>query len=266
MSHHFGEVVGYRLRAGVLGTLALGGETGAIQFLSAGPHLNPLTHTDRNAVAATITRLGGNGEGRRSDISWQENSGSGSGDGPPQPTPQGQGWTGGPPQPQPPQPQPPQPQPPQRQPPPPYGQPPYGGQPQYGQPQYGQPQYPPPGWSPYGPAPSRSTNGLAIASLVLGIVWIWGITSVLAVIFGLIARRQIAERNEQGGGMAVAGIVLGVLGIVGTIAMIALVIAFADDDPYSDYSSYDMIRAAVTTVWYKVSAGVAAIGSAPPWA
>mgnify|MGYP003350445616 FL=1 len=55
------------------------------------------------------------------------------------------------------------------------------------------------------------TNGFAIASLVLGCVGIFtcGLGSVLAVIFGFIARSQIRQRGEQGNGMALAGIILG---------------------------------------------------------
>ncbi|WP_172639426.1 DUF4190 domain-containing protein [Streptomyces tailanensis] len=62
-------------------------------------------------------------------------------------------------------------------------------------------------------APPRPTNGLAIASMVLGIVWIYWIGSVLALIFGYVARKQIKERHEGGGGMATAGIVLGWVGV-----------------------------------------------------
>jgi len=58
------------------------------------------------------------------------------------------------------------------------------------------------------------TNGFAVASMVLGILWIFWIGSILALIFGLVARKQIRERNQGGGGMAVAGIVLGCIGIV----------------------------------------------------
>ena len=92
---------------------------------------------------------------------------------------------------------------------------PYGQQP-YGQP-YGQHQ-------PYGypyPPPQR-TNGLAIASMVLGILWLYWIGSILALVFGYIARKQIRERGEAGGGMATAGIVLGWIG-VGILALVFVV-------------------------------------------
>lgn len=37
----------------------------------------------------------------------------------------------------------------------------------------------------------QQTNGLAIASLVLGILWLSGLGSFLALIFGYISKRQI---------------------------------------------------------------------------
>ena len=100
--------------------------------------------------------------------------------------------------------------------PPPYGQP-------YGQQPYPQQPYPPQPYG-YGYPPPRRTNGLAIASMVLGIVWLYWIGSVLALVFGYIARKQIRERGESGDGMAIAGIVLGWVGvgIVGLGAVIAI--------------------------------------------
>ncbi len=71
-------------------------------------------------------------------------------------------------------------------------------------------QYPPGGY--YGHPPARPTNGMAVASMVLGILWIVWIGSVLALVFGYIAKRQIAERGEGGAGLATAGIVLGWIG------------------------------------------------------
>jgi hypothetical protein len=129
-------------------------------------------------------------------------------------------------------------------PPPGYGQPPPGyGQappPGYGQqpPPYGQqpPGYgaPPPGYGappppPYGgyaqPYVARKTNGMAIASLILGALWLYWIGSVLALIFGYIGKSQIDNSGDtqDGRGMAVAGIVLGWIGVaVLVIVLIAI--------------------------------------------
>lgn len=79
---------------------------------------------------------------------------------------------------------------------------------------------PPPGYSQV--PPSRGANGMAIASMVLGIVWVWWVGSILAFTFGLIALRQIRERNESGRGMAIAGIVLGSIGVGILIVVIVL--------------------------------------------
>ena len=68
------------------------------------------------------------------------------------------------------------------------------------------------------------TNGFAIASLVLGIVWIYWLGSLLALIFGLVARSQIEEsRGQQSGeGMAIAGIVLGIVGLAVLLLLIII--------------------------------------------
>ncbi len=71
-------------------------------------------------------------------------------------------------------------------------------------------------------AAPRPTNGMAIASVVLGILWINGIGSILALVFGYKAKRQIAERNEAGRGFATAGIVLGWVG-VGSLVLVGLI-------------------------------------------
>jgi hypothetical protein len=70
--------------------------------------------------------------------------------------------------------------------------------------------------SPYGGwSPSPTVNGMAIASMVCGIIWIYWIGSVLALVFGYIAKSQIDKSHgtQSGRGMAIAGIVLGWVGI-----------------------------------------------------
>ena len=73
---------------------------------------------------------------------------------------------------------------------------------------------PPPGSpAPPGPAPTVEIrlNGFAIASMVLGILGLFAITALLAVIFGHIALAQIKKAKgwQRGKGMALAGVILG---------------------------------------------------------
>jgi len=92
-----------------------------------------------------------------------------------------------------------------------------------------QPAPPPP---PPGPPAAQpyyvpaKTNGFAIASMVLGIIWIYWIGSILALVFGYIAKSQIEQSGgaQTGMGMAVAGIVLGWIG-VGILLLFVLLIA-----------------------------------------
>jgi competence protein ComGC len=81
-----------------------------------------------------------------------------------------------------------------------------------------------PGQSPADSAPQ--TSGLAIASLVLGIVGFCsaGLTAIPAVICGHMALSQIGKSagRQTGGGMAISGLVTGYLSLViGVIALLA---------------------------------------------
>ena len=71
----------------------------------------------------------------------------------------------------------------------------------------------------YGYVPVQKTNGLAVASLVCSLVWLGGLGSILAIVFGFMARSQIkrSEGNVQGNGLAVAGIIIGFVGLVAVI-------------------------------------------------
>jgi len=111
--------------------------------------------------------------------------------------------------------------PPSTQPPPhpyPYPYPPPPAQPPWAGPS---PPYPPP----YpGYAMTPSTNGLAIAALVLGIVCVYWVTSILAIIFGHIALSQIRVSGQRGRGLAIAGLVLGYAWL-GLLALLIVVVA-----------------------------------------
>ena len=105
----------------------------------------------------------------------------------------------------------------------------------YNAPPVASPAPPPPPYH-YAPQPTyiqrARTNGMAIASLVCSLVCLFGLGSLLGIIFGLVAKRQIEDARtigsqESGSGMATAGIVIGVLGIVGIIAFFALIGAAA---------------------------------------
>jgi Domain of unknown function (DUF4190) len=80
---------------------------------------------------------------------------------------------------------------------------------------------PVPGWWPQSPpqgfVPVTRTNGLAIASLVLGILWLFWLGSLVGLVLGLVALKQIKGRNQGGRGIAIAGVVLSVLGLVGFV-------------------------------------------------
>ncbi|MFJ8039262.1 DUF4190 domain-containing protein [Kitasatospora sp. NPDC096147] len=98
----------------------------------------------------------------------------------------------------------------------PYPGPPYGGAP-YGAPYGGAPYggAPHPG-GPYGGGgywqgpvpPATGTNGMAIASLVVGVLGLFCLAWTVGLGLGIAALRQIRRRPQRGRGLAVAGIVL----------------------------------------------------------
>jgi uncharacterized protein DUF4190 len=108
-----------------------------------------------------------------------------------------------------------------------------GPPPHYPPPQQQLPGYPP-AYYVAQPVPTTGTNGFAIASLVLGILWLWWVGSVLALVFGYVGKNQIERSGgAQGGrGMAIAGIVLGWVGIGVLILAIVLVAIGAAAEPY----------------------------------
>jgi len=71
----------------------------------------------------------------------------------------------------------------------------------------------------YAPPTARRSSGKAVAALVLGLVglFLFGVvTGILAVIFAVLAKKDISLQPGLGGsGMATAGLILGIIDIVG---------------------------------------------------
>ncbi|SDK61813.1 protein of unknown function [Glycomyces sambucus] len=106
--------------------------------------------------------------------------------------------------------------------------------------------YPPPyGYYP----PPRPVNGMAIAAMVLGIIGVCNPVGVLGLIFGMVARRRIAETGEAGDGFATTGIVLGWIGTASIVfwilyavfwvSMFGAIVGEIEDWPTDDPSSWD---------------------------
>jgi hypothetical protein len=64
--------------------------------------------------------------------------------------------------------------------------------------------------------PAQQTNALAIASLIFGLVWAAWLGSIVAVLLGHAALRQIrlSGGRQTGRGLAIAGLALGYLGLL----------------------------------------------------
>ena len=99
--------------------------------------------------------------------------------------------------------------------------------PQYQAAQHQAPQYqagPSYGGPQYGYAPARPNNQMALVSLIAGIAG-WTVlpflASIVAVVTGHMAKRQIRETGEGGDGMATAGLALGYT-MIGIGLLIAL--------------------------------------------
>lgn len=64
------------------------------------------------------------------------------------------------------------------------------------------------------PAVARPTNGTAIFAFVMSLMWIFGIGSILGLIFGIVAARECNRTGEPGNGLATAAAILGFLGLL----------------------------------------------------
>ena len=82
----------------------------------------------------------------------------------------------------------------------------------------------------------RPSNGMAIASLVLGVLGlVIGLLSILAIVFGYTARRNVerATGARTGSGLAAAGIALGWIGLALWVIGIVLITSGRIESPFA---------------------------------
>jgi hypothetical protein len=86
---------------------------------------------------------------------------------------------------------------------------------------------PPPPRAPVFVRPAARTNGFAIASVVAGCMWMFWLGSVLAVVFGHVAIRQIDQSagTQSGRSAAIVGLALGYLGIAWMVFVLAVFVS-----------------------------------------
>lgn len=60
----------------------------------------------------------------------------------------------------------------------------------------------------------QATNGMAIASLVCGLLFCLPICGILAIIFGIVGLAKTKDPRVGGKGMSIAGLILGIFGIL----------------------------------------------------
>jgi hypothetical protein len=74
-------------------------------------------------------------------------------------------------------------------------------------------------------------DGLAVASLVLGILYLGGIGALLAVIFGHMSRKSARLAGRKPSGMATAGCWLGWIGLVLTVVLVIVIVIALTSKP-----------------------------------
>lgn len=81
--------------------------------------------------------------------------------------------------------------------------------------------------APYGQPPAPGTDGVSIAALVTGILFM----AIVPLVLGIVGLNRVKKSGRSGKGMAIAGIVLGALETIGWGIFIALfVVVFSNED------------------------------------
>jgi Domain of unknown function (DUF4190) len=100
----------------------------------------------------------------------------------------------------------------------------------------------PPYQQPYwGYPPPRATNGLAVAAFVCGLAqFVVVLTFIPAIVCGHLARAQIRRTGEAGGGLALAGLILGYIGGALLIGLVLVLVAVAVKTGHSGSATHTL--------------------------
>ena len=66
---------------------------------------------------------------------------------------------------------------------------------------------------PLPPVAPGTGHRYAVVAVWCGLLWGWGLLSVLAIVYGIAALKRIKKSREDGRGLAITGIVLGLIGL-----------------------------------------------------
>lgn len=110
------------------------------------------------------------------------------------------------------------------------------------------------------------TNGLAIASLVLSLT-IFLLGPILAVIFGVIARRQIRESKggQSGDGLALAGLVIGIVELVLSAVVVTLVVVLIANGSLSGFGQRELAISGAPDYTTTTGESGRALAEGSPW-
>ncbi|GHA07894.1 hypothetical protein GCM10010372_04000 [Streptomyces tauricus] len=107
---------------------------------------------------------------------------------------------------------------------------------------YGQPAHSYPGH--HQDPGARTSNGLAIAALVLGIaacVFFWTVfggivLGLVGLVLGIVAARRARGGRAPHRGMAIVGAVLSALAVIASAVIVAIGVSFLTSDSFKDYN------------------------------
>lgn len=71
---------------------------------------------------------------------------------------------------------------------------------------------------------AKPTNELAIASMCLGVLWVFGLGSLVGLILGMRSLRQIraSDGTEGGRSLAIAGVVISAVGLASGVSLLVV--------------------------------------------